>query len=249
MTHRPTHSHTTVRRTLLALAAAASLALGLGTGCLDTGEDEGEFQAAINCNGLSKWEVGKTFKEGDVITFDNFGKDVLRPFRTSRTIRVDAFDWTPTNLPGFWTSAGSCGGALPPPAAPPPDNDGGGNNNGGGGNNNGGGGNNDPAPAPDNNFDQLKCTMVINGDTVPAPFSRDGGKNIGLFKTQFITGRCTQDSDCAGDGLCSKPCGICSGPAVCDAPGTGKLGCGFTCPGNSRAAGKCGQASPPEDGR
>jgi hypothetical protein len=255
MTHRPTSSHTNARRFLVTLAAAASLALGLGTGCLmDPGEEEGSAQAAltVDCTNAKTYDANKfpvTFNKGDVALFNGGVFSLVIP----HTYFGDK-SWVPDGAGNLWARA-ACLGAqppaggggnnnqTPPPPPPPPANN---------------GGNNNPPPPPpanngggvDNGFNQLTCTMKVDGkNPVPAPFSRDGGKNVGKLGAQFITGRCTQDSDCAS-AHCSKPCGICSGPAVCgspDAPVAGKLGCGFTCPGNSKAEGRCGQAS--NDGR
>jgi hypothetical protein len=57
------------------------------------------------------------------------------------------------------------------------------------------------------------------------PFDPNGAKNVGNGKgTQFITGQCLSNADCAS-GCCAKPTGICSGPGA--ATQQGKTGCGF----------------------
>jgi len=57
------------------------------------------------------------------------------------------------------------------------------------------------------------------------PFDPNGAKNVGNGKgTQFITGQCLSDADCAS-GCCANPTGICSGPGA--ATQQGKTGCGF----------------------
>jgi hypothetical protein len=228
-------THIILRRSVLAVAAAASVAfLGtLGAGCTDApddGDGDGEFQAAvINCNALKSWAVGQTFNQGDVITFDN------RPFTTLQQIRVQASDWTPVNLPGFWSSAGSCGGVVVPPVPPPVNNP-------------------PPVPPPVNNPPPVpppvnnpppvpppvnnpvitnkggeapgfgRCNSFATGSPGPA-FDAAGVANVGNGRGgQFITGRCLSNADC-GSGSCAGPCGVCSGPAVCKA--AGKTGCGF----------------------
>ena len=103
VTYQQLSSPITLRRSLLTVATAASLAFlgALGAGCL-VGADDGDLapapeqQAVLDCSGLKSWAVGQTFKKGDVITFAN------RPFTTLQQIHVDASDWTPVNLPGFW---------------------------------------------------------------------------------------------------------------------------------------------------
>ncbi|RYP64116.1 hypothetical protein DL770_009250 [Monosporascus sp. CRB-9-2] len=52
-----------------------------------------------------------------------------------------------------------------------------------------------------------------------------GGQNVGKGDgSQFITGRCLSDADCAS-GCCANPTGVCS--AVAAAFESGKQGCGF----------------------
>jgi hypothetical protein len=69
-----------------------------------------------------------------------------------------------------------------------------------------------------------RCNSFATGLPGPA-FDAASTKNIGNgHGGQFITGRCLSNADC-GSGSCAGPCGICSGPAVCNA--AGKTGCGF----------------------
>ncbi|KAK8041542.1 hypothetical protein PG994_014549 [Apiospora phragmitis] len=56
--------------------------------------------------------------------------------------------------------------------------------------------------------------------------SKPGSQNVGKADgSQFITGQCTSDADCAS-GCCAKPKGVCSAEAVSNVDG--KQGCGFT---------------------
>ncbi|KAK8017838.1 hypothetical protein PG993_014164 [Apiospora rasikravindrae] len=56
--------------------------------------------------------------------------------------------------------------------------------------------------------------------------SKPGSQNVGKGDgSQFITGQCTSDADCAS-GCCAKPKGVCSAEAVSNVDG--KQGCGFT---------------------
>lgn len=56
--------------------------------------------------------------------------------------------------------------------------------------------------------------------------SKPGSQNVGKADgSQFITGQCTSDADCAS-GCCAKPKGVCSAKAVSNVDG--KQGCGFT---------------------
>jgi len=215
-------THITFRRSLVSVAAAASLAfLGvLGAGCMSS-SDEGDMTLApevqsFNCNYLKSWAVGQTFNKGDVITFDN------KAFTTLRQIQVLASDWTPVNLPGFWSSAGSCGGAVVPPVNNPPTTT------------------NPPTTNPPTTNPPTtnpvitskggeesgfgRCNSFATGSPGPG-FDAAGVNNVGNgHGGQFITGRCLSNADC-GSGSCAGPCGVCSGPAVCKA--AGKTGCGF----------------------
>ncbi|KAK7955258.1 biotrophy-associated secreted protein 2 [Apiospora saccharicola] len=59
-----------------------------------------------------------------------------------------------------------------------------------------------------------------------ADSSKPGSQNVGKADgSQFITGQCTSDADCAS-GCCAKPKGVCSAQAVSNVDG--KQGCGFT---------------------
>ncbi|KAK7965810.1 uncharacterized protein PG986_000087 [Apiospora aurea] len=56
--------------------------------------------------------------------------------------------------------------------------------------------------------------------------SKPGSQNVGKGDgSQFITGQCASDADCAS-GCCAKPKGVCSAEAVSNVDG--KQGCGFT---------------------
>jgi len=229
VTHQALSSRTTLRRPLFTVAIAASLAFvgALGAGCM-IGSDGSDLdvtpEAQVNCNGLKSWAVGQTFSKGDVITFDN------RAFKTLQQIRVDASDWTPVNLPGFWSSAGSCGGTATPPVTTPPTTT-------------------PPTTTPPTTTPPTTTPPTTNPGNNPV-ITAKGGEEPGFgrcnsFATglpgpafdvagvnkvgngnggQFITGRCLSNADC-GSGNCAGPCGVCSGPAVCKA--AGKTGCGF----------------------
>jgi hypothetical protein len=188
------------------------------------GADDGDLTPApeadvvFDCTALKSWAVGQTFNKGDVITFDN------KAFTTLRQIHVDASNWTPVNLPGFWSTAGTCGGVAVPPVTTPPTTT--------------------PPPTtttppptttPPGNNPVItakggtepgfgRCNSFATGSPGPA-FDAAGVKNVGNGRGgQFITGRCLSNADC-GSGSCAGPCGVCSGPAVCNA--AGKTGCGF----------------------
>jgi hypothetical protein len=232
MTHRPTSSHTTTSRTLLALAAAASLALGLGTGCLDTGEDDGDLQATVTCPAkIRAWTPfdpntsppkASTYAPKEIVSFKNqtFQSRLPTTFTTSP-------DWFPDIVLSVWLPV-TCGNGAPvvdptPPAAPPANN---------GGNNNQPPPPPPPAPPPANG-------QITNGSTsckfkpeVGAPFAgpafdfTNGAKNLlnNTLHDQFITAQCQSNADCAS-GCCALPCGICSGPDASFQ--AGKQGCGF----------------------
>jgi hypothetical protein len=69
-----------------------------------------------------------------------------------------------------------------------------------------------------------RCNSFATGLPGPA-FDAAGVNSVGNGRGgQFITGRCLSNADC-GSGSCAGPCGVCSGPAVCNA--AGKTGCGF----------------------
>ncbi|KAK8101452.1 hypothetical protein PG999_011826 [Apiospora kogelbergensis] len=65
-----------------------------------------------------------------------------------------------------------------------------------------------------------------NAGASAADASKPGSQNVGKGDgSQFITGECTSDADCAS-GCCAKPKGVCSAQAVSNVDG--KQGCGFT---------------------
>ncbi|KAK6835133.1 hypothetical protein PG987_009827 [Apiospora arundinis] len=65
-----------------------------------------------------------------------------------------------------------------------------------------------------------------NAGAAAADTSKPGSQNVGKGDgSQFITGACTSDADCAS-GCCAKPKGVCSAQAVSNVDG--KQGCGFT---------------------
>jgi hypothetical protein len=227
MTHRPTSSHTTAARTLLALAAAASLALGLGTGCMDTGEDDGEFQGLeiVKCpSPLVAWAPNLPYEIGDIRSFKGEGKSAPEVFKAIQKEFIASADWFPDKVPALWTKV-QCGNGLPPvtsppatpppatppPATPPPAN-------------------NPPPPTPVDNSQsakdktlQLQC--LTNFPLLKFDVNGEDEAEDGIAGNQFIPGRCKRNSDCAS-GCCAQACGICSGPGA--ATQNGKNGCGFT---------------------
>ncbi|KAK6855560.1 hypothetical protein PG995_007711 [Apiospora arundinis] len=65
-----------------------------------------------------------------------------------------------------------------------------------------------------------------NAGAAAADTSKPGSQNVGKGDgSQFITGACTSDADCAS-ACCAKPKGVCSAQAVSNVDG--KQGCGFT---------------------
>lgn len=71
----------------------------------------------------------------------------------------------------------------------------------------------------------LVAGRAANG-TAAAAADQAGSQNVGKGDgSQFITGQCVADADCAS-GCCAKPNGVCSAPAVANEQG--KQGCGFT---------------------
>lgn len=67
---------------------------------------------------------------------------------------------------------------------------------------------------------------ATNGTTGAAAADQAGSQNVGKGDgSQFITGQCVADADCAS-GCCAKPKGVCSARLVADEQG--KEGCGFT---------------------
>jgi len=72
------------------------------------------------------------------------------------------------------------------------------------------------------------------------PFDPNGAPQVGNgVGTQFITGQCLSNADCAS-GCCALPTGICSGPGA--AFQQGKEGCGFS---STAAAPAAAAAAPP----
>lgn len=77
------------------------------------------------------------------------------------------------------------------------------------------------------------AAAATNGTATAAAADQAGSQNVGKGDgSQFITGQCVADADCAS-GCCAKPKGVCSAPAVANEQG--KEGCGFTSGGGAGA--------------
>jgi hypothetical protein len=215
-------------------------------------EEEGEYLAAVNCATIPTWKVGIQINgvNDQVQLGGKVFASLIPPYK------VAAANWAPPE-PTLWRAVALCGGQVqptpppaqqppaqqppaqqppppPPPPAPPAQQ---------------GTGQQFPQPAGrpqaetpvDGKLfsraitvtldDGLQPKVVTCSDAgAPGPLFdlQAGEKNVGNGRFgQFITGRCLRDADCASLN-CAKPCGICSGPAVCKA--AGKRGCGFRHP-------------------
>ena len=199
--------------------AAASIALLLGAAGCGVGEVDPDLdldshaKIQIQCPAVVEaWTPTISYKVGDVRTF-NGGTFQCRAAHTPAT------NWNPIDAASLWLQV-DCKNApaTPPTNNPPPTNS-------------------PPptsSPPPTNNpvitnkggeepgFG--RCSSFATGLPGPA-FDAAGVNKVGNgHGGQFITGRCLSNADC-GSGSCAGPCGVCSGPAVCNA--AGKTGCGF----------------------